>query len=78
METATIEFKGIKLIVNGSYTEGEEQIMHEADGGGYEGSGSDFDIEQVYVYDSDVDIIELFSFADLDEISDLVILKIEE
>lgn len=77
METATIEYKGITLLISGSYTEGEEQIMYESEGGGYEGSGSDFDIEDIFVSDSDIDIIELFSFADLEEIKDLVINKIE-
>ena len=78
METATIEFKGITLVVNGNYTEGEGGYMYDNNLNGLPASASEFETYEVFVHDSDVNISELFSFEDLNEISELVILKIEE
>ena len=77
MET-TINYKGIPLIVHGTYEAEEEAVRYYSDGSGYPGSASSFDVNEIYVEDSEIDIFEFFSCANLDEISELVINKIEE
>ena len=72
MENYNVEFKGIDLTVGGYYTEGER--------GDYDnrGTASTFEIEEVFVIDSVVNIVEMFSFGDLETISEKVIELIED
>ena len=73
-----IEFKGIPLRVVGEYEAGEEAVRYYSDMSGYPGSNSSFLVEEVYVEDSDIDIFELFSPADLEVLSEKVIEQIED
>jgi hypothetical protein len=69
-----VTYRGVKLLVEGTYTPPEEQVMYYADGSGYPGSSADFDINAVFVQDTD--IYELLSVMDLEEIVELVLEEI--
>ena len=73
-----IEFKGIPLRVVGEYEAGEEVVRYYSDMSGYSGSNSSFLVEEVYAEDSDIDIFELFSPADLEVLTEKVIEQIED
>jgi hypothetical protein len=73
-----INYLGIPIIVQGTYYEGDSQVMYDSNGEGYPGSPSEFEILAITVSDSEVDIWELLSIKQIDEITDLVIEKIEE
>ena len=73
-----IEFKGIPLRVVGEYEAGEEAVMYYSDMSGYPGSPSSFHVEGVYVEDSEIDIFELFSPADLEVLEEKIIEQIED
>ena len=73
-----IEFKGIPLRVVGEYEAGEEAVMYYSDMSGYPGSPSSFNVEEVYVEDSEIDIFEFFSPADLEVISEKILEQIED
>ena len=73
-----IEFKGIPLRVVGEYEAGEEAVMYYSDMSGHPGSNSSFLVEEVYAEDSDIDIIELFSPADLEVLAEKVLEQIED
>lgn len=73
-----IEFKGISIIVVGEYEAGEEAVMYYSDMSGHPGSPSSFDVEEVYVEDSEIDIFEFFSPDDLEIIEEKVLEQIED
>ena len=73
-----IKFKGISLRVVGEYEAGEEAVMYYSDMSGHPGSNSSFLVEEVYAEDSDIDIFELFSPADLEVLAEKVIEQIED
>ena len=73
-----IEFKGIPLRVVGEYEAGEEAVMYYSDMSGHPGSNSSFLVEEVYADDSEIDIFELFSPADLEVLSEKIIEQIED
>jgi hypothetical protein len=52
--------------------------MYDSNGEGYPGSPSEFEILKITVSDSEIDIWELFSNKQIDEITELVIEKTEE
>lgn len=72
-----INYLGVPLSIEGNYYEGEPQVMYDSNGEGYPGSPSDFEIRKITVLDSDIDIWELLSSKQFDEITELVIEKIE-
>ena len=72
-----IEFKGISLRVVGEYEAGEEAVMYYSDMSGYSGSNSSFDVNEIYAEDSEIDLIELFSPADLEVLEEKIIEQIE-
>lgn len=73
-----INYLGVPLSIEGDYYEGEPQVMYDSNGGGYPGSPSEFEVRRITVSDSDVDIWELLSSKQIDEIAELVIEKTEE
>ena len=73
-----IEFKGIPLRVVGEYEAGEEAVRYYSDMSGYPGSNSSFLVEEVYADDSEIDIFELFSPADLEVLEEKVLDKLED
>lgn len=71
MRTEEIEYKGIELIVNGNYTEREEETYD------LPGCPATFEALDIYVgYEGQISIIDLFSNDDLIEIEKLVLEKI--
>jgi len=78
MKEVEIKFQGIPLKVVGTYEVGEEEVMYASDMSGYPGSASYFDISEIYVTDSEINLYELFSWQQLEVIIDLVIDKIEK
>ena len=74
----SIEFKGVPLRVVGEYEAGEEAVMYYSDMSGHPGSLSSFDVEEVYVEDSEIDIFEFFSPDDLEIITEKVLEQIED
>lgn len=60
-----INFKDIELIVYGNYSPGEKGIMYDSDLAGVPDTESSFEITKITVTDSEIDIYDLFSAADL-------------
>jgi hypothetical protein len=73
-----INYLGVPLTVQGTYYAGDPQVMYESDGGGYPGSPPEFEILGITVSDSFIDIWELLSNKQMDEITELAIEKIED
>ncbi len=73
-----INYSGVPLTIEGNYYEGDPQVMYDSNGEGYPGSPSEFEILKITVSDSEIDIWELFSNKQIDEITELVIEKTEE
>ena len=73
-----IEFKGIPLRVVGEYEAGEDRELYQVDLGGYPGSMGSYYPHTIYAEDSDIDIFELFSPADLEVLSEKIIEQIED
>lgn len=67
METVTINYSNIAFNVIGRYDAAEPELGH----------GSIFDVQEVYVADSDEDIMNLLSHDQLDEISGLALEEYE-
>lgn len=74
----TINYNGIELSISGNYTEGEEAVMYYSDLSGSPRFPSSFEVIEVKVIDSDVNIIELFSLPQIEEIEELTIEEIEK
>ncbi len=72
-----INFRDVNLVVNGNYTPEEPMVMYYADGSGYPGSSSEFEINEIYVEDSSVDIFELL-IDYTTEIEELCLTEIED
>lgn len=69
-----IEYRGIKLLVTGTYEPPEEQVRYYDDMSGYPGSNADFIIDKIFV--ENTNIYDLFSVMDLEEIVELVLEEI--
>jgi hypothetical protein len=74
----TIDYIGVELIVIGNYEKAVEAIMYDTDLCGYPGDGATFEADVIYVSDSEVNIIDMFVSLQLQEIEDLVLIKLEE
>ena len=61
--TVEINYQGIPLICEGTYYEGEKQT------GDYPGSPHEFDFENVYVLDSQINIFDLLDLETLKELT---------
>ena len=52
--------------------------MYYSDMSGHPGSNSSFLVEEVYTEDSEIDIFELFSFVDLEVLSEKILEQVED
>ncbi len=52
-----VTVKGIDFIVKGYFTQGDKEVMYYSDGSGYPGSSDTFDIQTVWTYDEDSNLI---------------------
>jgi len=73
----TINFKGIDFIIEGIYDSGEDSVMYYNDMSGHPGCAPSFEIESIFVEDSEINIFELFSWEDIGKIEELVLEEIE-
>lgn len=73
-----IEFKGISLRVVGEYEASEERTYYDGDLGGHPGSRSSYYTHTIYAEDSEIDLIDLFSPADLEIIEEKILEQIED
>lgn len=71
--TVSLTFKGIDLEVVGYYSQGECGITYDSDLGGIPETYDSFDISEVYLKDSEVNIIELFPICHIDEMEELIL-----
>ena len=76
MET-NIRYKGIDLVVVGNYTPAEEPVRYYSDMSGYPGASSEFELTDVFVRDSFVSVLNLFSAENLSELEELCLIEIE-
>lgn len=74
----TIDYMGVELIVIGDYEKAVDAVMYDTDLCGYPGDDATFETDVIYVSDSEVNIIDLFVSLQLQEIEDLVLIKLEE
>lgn len=77
-KVVTINYMDIELVVTGYYEAATNATQYDADFLGYPGDPATFEADEVYVSDSEVNIIDLFISLQLNEIEDLVLIKLEE
>ena len=66
--TTTITHNGIELELVGVYTKEEQSTYYYQDGSGTPYSPPTFDVEEITLIDSNINILELFNSDDIDEI----------
>lgn len=76
-ESVTVQFKGVNFIVEGYYTEKEINNSYDDDLDGNPDYPAEFEIQAIFVEDSDTNIIEIFSDEDLDEFEESAISILE-
>ena len=69
----TLKFKDVDLVVVGNYYSGESGYMYDNDMSGLPDTNASFEVENIYVTDSEIDIVSLFSNSDLETISYLIL-----
>jgi hypothetical protein len=74
----TIDYMGVELIVIGHYEKAVEAVMYDTDLCGYPGDDATFEANEIFVSDSKINIIEMLINLQLQEIEDLVLIKLEE
>jgi hypothetical protein len=72
----SIEYRGVSLMVGGTYEPEEPMVMYYADMSGYPGSASDFEIDTVFV--GDIEISDILIDDQLLDIRNLVLESIED
>ena len=77
MEQVELEFRGVELTIVGNYVEPEEMVMYYGDMTGYPGSSSSFEIQEIKVRDSDVDLFDLLE-DHLETLEEMCLKQIEE
>lgn len=77
-ETVTINYMDIELVVTGYYEKAVDTVMYDTDLCGYPGDPATFEADEIYVSDSEINIIEMLINLQLNEIEDLVLIKLEE
>jgi hypothetical protein len=78
MRTTEIEFRTVKLIVEGTYSAEDRGYSYDNNMEGQPLVISEFEIDSIKAVDSEVNLFELFSFADIEEIENLCLINIEE
>ena len=67
-KTTTITHNGIELELVGVYTKEEQATYYDQDGSGTPYSPATFEVEEITLIDSNINILALFSSDDIDEI----------
>lgn len=68
MRLLQVNYRGVSLTVEGEYHEGEERAFD------YPGSGDEFEIYHIFA--GEVDIYDIFSFGQLEQLTRICIEKI--
>jgi hypothetical protein len=76
--TTEIEFRTVKLVVEGTYTPQDRGYNYDGNMEGHPLVNSEFEIDSIKAADSNIDIYELFSYENLYEIEYLCLINIEE
>jgi hypothetical protein len=71
-----INYLDVDLDVYGEYIYPEDCTLNYGDGSGYPGSPEEFEISEVCV--GDVSIMSMLSYAQLDDIAELCLLKLKQ
>ena len=71
-----IEYAGVPMIITGYYIPAEDSVMYYSDMSGNPGMSSHFDIAKVLV--GGIDIWELLSSQQLNNLTEMCIEKVEE
>lgn len=69
---ANIEYIGVRLVVLYDYEEGEEQTWD------YSGSAPQVELEAVYVEDSEIDILDIFTWNQQSALEDIILQRKED
>ena len=64
-----IEYNGIALVVIGDYSPEEEEVRYYPDMSGHPGSPAEFEAQEIYAFDSEINIINLLSEDVIEEIN---------
>ena len=78
MTTTQITFRTVELIVEGTYSAEDRGYNYDGNMEGHPIVNSEFEIDSIKAVDSEVDLYELFCFADIEEIEYLCLINIEE
>jgi hypothetical protein len=78
MRTTKIEFRTVGLVVEGTYSAEDRGYSYDGNMEGQPLVSSKFEIDSIKTVDSEVNLFELFSFADIEEIENLCLINIEE
>lgn len=78
MTTTEIEFRTVKLTVEGTYTAEDRGYSYDGNMEGQPPVSSEFEIDSIKAVDSEVDLYELFYYSDIEEIRTLCLINIEE
>ena len=72
MDSIEIKYKGIPISVDYNFTKGDERVNYYPDGSGYPGSNDEIEIKTIFVSDSNIDILELFSEEQIEELIEII------
>lgn len=75
MRREEIDYLGVQMTIKGIYSPGEDEVMYDSDMAGYPGSGSEFELFDIFI--GDVSCIDIFQDYQIEDIKDIVIQKIE-
>jgi hypothetical protein len=77
-KVVTINYMDIELVVTGYHEADAQSVQYYSDMSGYPGDDAIFEADEIYVSDSNINIVELFNNEQLQEIEDLVLIKLTE
>ena len=77
MEEVAVEFRDVELFITGNYHEPEEEVRYYSDMSGYPRSPSSFEILEIKVRDSDIDLFDLLE-DHLETLEEMCLKQIEE
>lgn len=77
MEQLEIEFRGVELTIVGNYHSEEEEVRYDSNMEGTPGYPSYFEIQEIKVRDSDVDLFDLLE-DHLETLEEMCLKQIEE
>ena len=68
---ASIVYSGVEMVVMYDYEKGEEQMWD------YPGSAPNVEVEAVFAKDSEVDLFDIFTYFQIEELEDIILDIIE-